>query len=546
MSLRRVADDAQLTIKAMTVADLGPAPRRAAGAPAPAIRVIRGVDASRFSLRRRRGVGEDGRTDASSGASTMKKALIRSATMLAALAVAMAAIPVGSAGLAADAATAGAAMETFDLAKGKSRLIELPSAYSDVMIAAPKIADIVPLNNHSVYVVGKGMGSTELTVYGAGKKVIYTADVVVTADLEGFKARLHAILPNEDKVALSAANQSIVLSGTVSSPAALQQIASLADTYNPGKVVNMLSVQGTQQISLSVRFVEMERTAAKNLRLNTQATGVGSSPQVNVTTGDTLLQSATSMMNSFGTAALTWSVGGGDLTFLFDALETKGLIKTLAEPTLTTMSGDTANFLAGGEFPIPINQFSSGGGTLPTITIQYKEFGISLAFTPTLLQDGLINMVINPEVSSIDPTTSVRLGTIQVPGIKVRRAHTTVELRDGESFTIAGLLSDNYQNNISQWPFVGDIPILGALFRSTGYQRDQTELVIVVTPHLVTPRRMVAATPADHFVPPSDFELFLFGAQRGKAADLKPEDRALMSADPGKGGMDGPYGHVLY
>jgi len=477
----------------------------------------------------------------------MNKAITRAATLMA-VAAAMAAIPGASASLAADTqVTSGAApTETFDLAIAKSRLIELPSTYSDVMIADPKIADIVPLNSHSVYVVGKGMGSTALTIYGAGKKVIYTADIVVSADLEGFKTRLHAILPGEDKVAISAANQSIVLSGTVSSPAALQQVTSLADTYDPGKVVNMLSVQGTQQIMLSVRFVEMERTAAKDLRLNTQAAGVGSSPQINVTTGDSLVNTAQTLMNTFGSAALSWSVGGGSLELLFDGLENKGLIKTLAEPTLTTMSGDTANFLAGGEFPIPVNQFSSGGQSLPTITIEYKQFGISLAFTPTLLQDGLINMVINPEVSSIDPTTSVQLGTISVPGIKVRRAHTTVELRDGESFTIAGLLSNNYQNSIRQFPFIGDIPIIGALFRSTAYQRDQTELVIVVTPHLVTPRRMAAATPADHFVPPSDFELFLFGAQRGKAADLKPEDRALISADPGKGGMDGPYGHVLY
>ena len=468
------------------------------------------------------------------------------------MALALAGIPGFGAnnGVAADMTSQPApqATESFTLAVGKSRLVELPSAYSDVMIGDPKIADIAPINNHSVYVVGKGMGTTALTVYGVGKKVIYSADVVVSADLEGLKARLHAVLPNENNVAVSAANQSIVLSGTVSSPAGLQQVSSLADTYDPGKIVNMLSVQGTQQVMLSVRFVEMERTAAKNLRLNTQvAGGVGSNPQVAVTTGDTLLGNVTNLMNSFGTAALTFGIDHGDLEFLFDALETKGLIKTLAEPTLTTMSGDTANFLAGGEFPIPVNQFSSGGSTLPTITIVYKEFGISLAFTPTLLQDGLINMVINPEVSSIDPTTSVQLGTISVPGIKVRRAHTTVELRDGESFTIAGLLSDNYQNTIRQYPFIGDIPILGALFRSPGYQSDQTELVLVVTPHLVTPRRTLVATPADHFVPPSDLELFLFGSQRGSAADLKPEDRALMSADPaGKGGMDGPYGHVLY
>ncbi len=454
----------------------------------------------------------------------------------------------GGVSLAADAPAmvSGAPTDTVTLATGKSRLVELPTTYSDVMIGDPKIADIVPLNNHSVYVVGRGMGSTALTIYGAGKKVIYTADVVVSADLDGLKNRLHAIMPNENGIAISAANQSVIVSGTVSSPAALHQVATLADTYAPGKVVNMLSVQGTQQIMLSVRFVEMQRSAAKNLRINTQQTAVGSSPQVAVVTGDTLINSVQSAADSFGAAALSWSVGGGDLSFLFDALETKGLVKTLAEPTLVTMSGDTANFLAGGEFPIPVSQNGSSGSGIPTITVEFKQFGISLAFTPTLLQDGLINMVVNPEVSSIDPSTSVRLGTISIPGIKVRRAHTTVELRDGESFTVAGLLSDNYQNSIRQYPFIGDLPIIGSLFRSTGFQRDQTELVIVVTPHLVVPRRIASATPADHFVPPSDFELFLFGAQRGKAADLKPEDRALMSADPGKGGVDGPYGHVLY
>jgi len=460
------------------------------------------------------------------------------------------AIAAGLLGLVGDAlaADAGSSSAPIVIGLGKSKLVELPSAYSDVMIADPKIADILPLNNHSVYVVGKAMGSTALTVYGTGKRVIYSSDVLVSADLESFKARMHEVLPRETNVSVSTANQSILLSGTVSSPSALQQIVTLADTYDPGKVVNMMSVQGTQQVMLSVRFVEMERTTAKNLRLNVGQDRTNTNPAVTVLTGDTLLnrvQSASSL-NSFGIAALAWSVGGGDLTFLFDALETKGLIKTLAEPNLVAMSGDTANFLAGGEFPIPISQSSATGNSIPTITVEFKQFGISLAFTPTILQDGLINMVVNPEVSSIDPTTSIQLGDIAIPGIKVRRAHTTVELRDGESFTVAGLLSDDYQSTIRQLPFLGDLPIIGSLFRSTGYQQDQTELVIVVTPHLVTPKRGPTATPADSFVPPSDFELFVFGNQRGKAANLKPEDRALMSADPGKGGLDGAYGHVLY
>jgi pilus assembly protein CpaC len=441
---------------------------------------------------------------------------------------------------------AGAGTASIVVGMGKSKLVELPAPYSDVMVGDPKIADILPLNQHSIYVVGKGMGSTSLTVYGAGKRLIYSSDVLVSADLDSFQSRLHEVLPNETNVSVGTANQSILLSGTVSSPAALHQILTLADTYSPGKVVNMMSVQGTQQVMLSVRFVEMERTTAKNLRLNVSQDRTNSNPAVTVLTGDTFVNSAQSALNSFGVASLAWSVGGGDLSFLFDALETKGLIKTLAEPTLVAMSGDTANFLAGGEFPIPVSQSSASGGSLPTITIEFKQFGISLAFTPTILQDGMINMVVNPEVSSIDPTTSVQLGAISVPGIKVRRAHTTVELRDGESFTVAGLLSDDYQNTVRQYPFLGDLPIIGSLFRSTGYQQDQKELVIVVTPHLVTPRRGTAATPLDAFVPPSDFELFLLGNQRGKAENLKPEDRALMSVDPGKGGLDGPYGHVLY
>ncbi len=432
------------------------------------------------------------------------------------------------------------------VAVGKSTTISVPAPYTDVLVAEPRIADVTPVDTHSVSVVGKAMGSTVITLYGANKTLLATVNVVVSADLEGLKAQLHQILPAEAGIAISAANQSIVLSGTVTSPAALQQVMALAETYNPGKVVNLLSVQGTQQVMLSVRFVEMDRSAAKNLGLNVSQTSTTGQPQISVTTGDTLVNAATTALNTFGNFSLLFRSGGGDLTFLFDALDTKGLVKTLAEPTLVALSGDTASFLAGGEFPIPVNAVSTGAaGTVPYITIQFKDFGVSLAFTPTILADGLVNMVINPEVSSIDPTLSVNTGGVSVPGIKVRRAHTTIELRDGESFTIAGLLEDDYQDNIRQFPWLGDIPVLGTLFRSTSYQQNETELVMVVTPHLVTPRRATTATPADQFVPPSDFELFLLGEQR-RGELLSPEDRALLSVDPTKGGLDGAFGHVLY
>lgn len=439
---------------------------------------------------------------------------------------------------------AGASSEATEIVVpvGKSQVIELPGPYADLMIADPKVADVLPLTSRSVYVVGRGIGSTSLTIYGPGKRMIAAANVVVSADVDGLKARLHEIMPTERDVSVHAANQSLVLSGVVSSPAALQKALALAESYAPTKVVNMLGVEGTQQIMLSVRFVEMQRTTAKNLKLNVNRLPTNSDPSITVFTGDTNVKNGGVLVDSFGAVS---AVFNGNLELLMDALETKGLIKTLAEPNLVAMSGDTASFLAGGEFPIPVAQSSGNDDDVPTISIEYKQFGVALAFTPTLLSDGLINVAVKPEVSSIDPTVSIDLGSIRIPGIKVRRASTTIELRDGESFTIAGLLKEEYENQVRQFPFVGEIPILGALFRSNGYRRDETELVIVVTPHLVTARRGQIMGPGEGFVPPSDFELFLFGSMQGKSR-VRPEDRALISADPKKVGLEGPHGHVLY
>jgi len=443
-----------------------------------------------------------------------------------------------------------------EVAAGKSQVIELPAPYTNVMIANPEIADVLPLSNRSIYVVGKKPGATGLTIYGPGKRLISAANVVVAADIDGLKHRLHDVLPGERDIGVRPANESVVVFGTVSSPAALQQVLALAESYAPTKVVNMLGVEGTQQIMLSVRFVEMKRATAKGLKINVNrsdwdpangppspASRSGDDPFLAVFTGDTIVKNGGNLIDSFGAVSALYN---GNLEILLDALETRGLTKTLAEPNLVAMSGDTASFLAGGEFPIPVAQQSGTNGLAPTITVEFKQFGVALAFTPTLLKDGLINLVVNPEVSSIDPSVSIDMGVIKIPGIKVRRARTTVELRDGESFMVAGLLQEDYQSQIRQFPFVGDMPVLGALFRSSGYQREETELVIVVTPHLVTPRRSRITAPGDNFVPPSDFELFLFGAQTGSGPRIRPEDRALLSADPQKGGVEGPHGHVLY
>jgi len=470
------------------------------------------------------------------------------ATRASAMALAGLALVVGPLAAAPAAAQTAATAGSVELVvpAGKSQVLEIPSAYSDLMIANPEIADVLPLSSRSVYVVGKKLGSTALTVYGPGKRLIAATNIVVSADVDGLKTRLNELLPAERDITVRPANESVVLSGTVSSAPVLQRALALAETYAPGKVVNMMGVEGVQQVMLSVRFVEMQRTAAKGLRSNvagTYFTGNGDN-QISVGTGDTLVNAAGALIDSFGAAAGSFTGADGDLTLLIDALESKGVVKTLAQPNLVAMSGDTASFLAGGEFPIPVAQDSDSGRT--TITVEFKQFGIALAFTPTVLKDGLINLVVNPEVSSIDETNAVTTSGLRIPGIKVRRANTTVELRDGESFTIAGLMAEDYRNDIRQYPLLGDLPVLGALFRSSGYQRSETELVIVVTPHLVTPRRAVAATPADKFVPPSDFELFLLGTQNGVARNLRPEDRALLNGGAGKGGVEGPYGHALY
>lgn len=431
------------------------------------------------------------------------------------------------------------------LSPGAARTLDVPGGYTNLMVGDAEIADVMPLNSRAVHVVGKKMGSTTLTIHGPGGRSTTSMAVTVGPDINGLKQRIHEILPAESRVSIRASNDFIVLSGPVGSAVALGQIMTLAESYAPGHVVNLMSVEGTQQVMLNVRFAEMRSSTARDLRLNVKRDPTGGNPSLDINTGDTLNAVAGNLLRTFGKASLIFSAGDGDLTLLFDALETRGLVKTLAEPNLIAMSGDTASFLAGGEFPIPV-AVDNRNGSGPNVTIEFKQFGVSLAFTPTILADGMINLVVAPEVSSIDPTVSITNGGIVIPGLRVSRANTTVELRDGESFTIAGLLRNDYQNQIRQFPFLGDLPIIGALFKSTGFQRDETELVIVVTPHLVTPRRGHLQTAADNFIPPSDFELFLLGRQAGSAASVRPEDRVLLQSAPGAGGIEGPHGHVLY
>jgi pilus assembly protein CpaC len=321
------------------------------------------------------------------------------------------------------------------------------------------------------------------------------------------------------------ANDSILLEGQVSSPLAAERISALAETYAPQKVVNMMAVGSPQQVLLEVRVSEMSRGTVKNLGITraSWSNGGAAGPGSGIT-------------GSF-TGFLT-NIFGSTLDVELEALERQGIVRTLANPNLVALSGETANFLAGGEFPIPVGVDLQG-----RVQVEFKQFGVALAFTPTVLADGMVNLRVAPEVSSIDRELSIEIDGLNIPGLKVRRAVTSLELRDGQSFAMAGLIQSDFADTVRAVPLLGKIPIIGALFRSTSFNKQETELVITVTPRIVRPVKPdQIAVPTDRVQAPSAAELFLLG---------KTESRTPMSelpatrAAPAPGGIDGAQGHIV-
>ena len=401
-------------------------------------------------------------------------------------------------------------------------VVESVQPFAELSIANPAIADISSLSDRTIYVLGKSPGTTTLTILDAAGRLITNVDVRVAADVTEFKERLRQILPDE-KIEVRTANDGIVLSGTVSSTQRLQRALDLAERYAPERVSNLMTVGGIQQVMLKVRFAEMSRSVAKTLRASLATggsllngdlgfeTGTGNaSPLANVDrVSDKLLPSA-GASSSEGAMLLGFNAGGLEIGILLEALESKGVVRTLAEPNLTALSGQEASFLAGGDFPIPVAQ--DGG----QISIEFKPFGVELNFVPRVVDGDLINLELATAVSSLDFTSTFQFESITVPAFSKREAKTTVELRDGESFAIAGLLQDDFRDVSGQVPWLGDVPVLGALFRSAEYERSQSELVIIITPHLVTPTRgETLALPTDRVRPPTEKELFLFGRVSG-------------------------------
>ena len=432
----------------------------------------------------------------------------------------------------------GSASSALEVPMNRAVVVESDVPFAELSIANPGIADISTLSDRSIYVLGKAPGRTTLTLLGPDGKLISNVEVQVGADVAEFKERLRQILPGEN-IEVRTANDGIVLSGTVSSTAKLDRALDLAERYAPERVSNLMSVGGTQQVMLKVRFAEMQRSVAKNLSSSLALNNAGSKlggnggtgQFVNGATRDSVFSggSQSGGIGSEGAMTIGFSAGSLQFAVLLEALESKGVVRTLAEPNLTALSGQEAKFLAGGEYPIPVSNKDG-------ITVEYKPFGVELNFTPVVVDGDIINLSINAAVSAIDTTTTVQNAGFSLNAFKRRETSTTVEMRDGESFAIAGLLQDDFRDLNGQVPWLGDIPILGALFRSAEYQRSQSELVIIVTPHLVTPSRGEAlALPTDRVRIPTEKELFLFGKTAGKGA----------AGEVARQDFSGSYGYVM-
>ena len=441
-----------------------------------------------------------------------------------------------------------------DVPLNKSQTVTLDRPFSRAMIGSEEIADIMPISDRSIYVLGKKMGTTSLTIYDKGGRVITIVDVAVGPDVVTLRRQLGELMPGEN-ISARIANDAVVLSGVVSSAAAAQNAVRIAGTFAGDKVVNMMGIGSSQQVMLEVRFSEINRQTGKEIGVSgflrnrsgsfDGAIGNGASLVPNPETGIGELKLG-SITDSFGIVQKSFSLGGLNILAALDSLEDKGLAKTLAEPTLVALSGEKASFLAGGEFPIPVVQGGGGvGGSGQSITIEFKPFGVSLGFTPTILADGVINMIVEPEVSSIDPNNSIILNDITIPGLQTRRASTTLELRDGESFAIAGLIRQDFRTTVRQVPLLGSIPIIGSLFRSSGFQRGETELLIVVTPRLVQPiRPNQVALPTERVGEPTELDLFLLGRTDNAVPAIPPVQQQMPPAKTGT--TDRPEGATGY
>lgn len=452
-------------------------------------------------------------------------------------------------------------VQRLDLGVGKSKVLDTPMPIKRASLANPEIADTVVLSPTQIYLTGKTVGVTSLTLWQDNGKMFATFDVVVSPDLTRLKESLYRTLPDEQGIQVTANHEYVTLAGTVSNTMNLTRALGIAEAYAPKKVTNLLQVGGVQQVMLEVRVAEMNRELIRRLGVNLGAVArdgfgvtalnqltsllgggsVGGSGGV-FSSSSALAQDVTSSLTGalgFRTGSITW-------TGYIDALKEQNIVKVLAKPTLVALSGQEAAFLAGGEFPIPVPQ------AFGVLSIQFKKFGVGLTFSPTVLSNRHINITVAPEVSELDFSNALRVSGFTIPAITTRRASTVIELANGQSFAIGGLLRDNVRESVKKFPVLGDIPVLGALFRSSSFQKNETELVIIVTPHLVKPLDMTAQTlPTDYYVEPNDFEFFLMGyAEKGGFGGrpnlMSPAaETAVRKTSARPAPMDATVGHMV-
>ncbi len=430
----------------------------------------------------------------------------------------------------------------------KSRTFHVAAPFTTAVVGAPDLADVLPLTDHSLYVLGKKIGTTNVTIYDEAKHVVGVLDIEIALDAASLQEKIREGTGNRF-IRVSSTNGQIVLSGTASDAVAADRAVAFAKALSPNGVVNAMSVAPSQQVLLKVRFLEATRDAGRQLGVNWFSSGdhhnayIGQGVVTQSPPGPVvpLVQTAGTLAGTttapFGVVLADIVNKGTSIDLLVSALETKGLVRRLAEPNLMALSGDTAQFLAGGEFPVPIAATSANGIVTPTI--EFKPFGVRLSFTPTVLNQGLINLRIAPEVSELDFANAVTISGTTVPSLVKRDAVTTVELRDGQSFAIAGLLQANDVRARNQIPWLGSVPVLGALFSSANYQKNETDLVIIVTPHLVMPAApgQRLATPFDRRLPSNDVDYFLFGESEVK--------KRAFEFVTNSGEIHGPYGHII-
>ncbi|HEU4652036.1 MAG TPA: type II and III secretion system protein family protein [Croceibacterium sp.] len=496
----------------------------------------------------------------------MKSRVMKTVLCAACALAPLAAVPAGQ----AVAQTLISPSQDIALSIGRGQLVTVPGNMADVFVSNESVADVQVKSQRQLYVFGKAGGETTVYASNAAGDVIWSANVRVGSNLDSVDQMLTLAMPEAHIQVATMGTNTVLLTGTVAAPEDAAEAERLVAAFvgEGANVVSRLRMATPLQVNLRVRFAEVSRTLTRSLGMNLTTidatsgfqfgigqgrpnafptfrpgsiTGVGNSPTfyaIDPVTGEPAEFTGTSI-NPIRPGTTLGGVGkllGLDIASALDMAERQGLATILSEPNLTALSGETAEFLAGGEFPIPLSQ------GLGTTTIEYKNYGVSLAYTPTVLANGRISLRVRPEVSELSSQGAVQMNGFQVPALTIRRAETTIELGSGQSFMIAGLLSNSAQNTIDKAPGAGDIPILGALFRSTTFQRGETELVIVVTPYLVRPvDDGDIALPTDGLHLPNALDQWIGNMEnRGVSGERRPGPTSSTDAPPPQVGLNQP------